>query len=228
MKICVLVLVGPWPSNQQWLGEMIQSIADQTRQADEVVLIDDGAHLSADVMTEYGGMLRKTNPQSQLIRIATPWLVGPGMLNWAIATSPCNWFFYCDSDDRMLPKCLEYAEGRAKEIGIPCLIRVPVVLSTDITDPVAAGQCLFHKKIWATVGGYSESFPHDEHFFDRLLRRRPNYVFDMIDHRVEMYWHREHPDAMSHNQVAVINRPLDWVRKFGFDPNYVPAKEDFE
>ena len=228
MKIAVLVLVGPWPSNSRWLGDTVQSIADQTRQADEVIIIDDGAQLSVPQMTKYGEVLREKNPQSQLIRLATPWVIGPGMLNWAIANSPCNWFFYCDSDDKMMPHCLEYAEARVRTFGIPCLIRVPIVLSTDVNDPVSGGQCIFHKKIWARVGGYADSFPQDSHFFDRCLRRNPSYVGDMTEHKTEMYWHREHPEAMTHNPLPTVKRRPEWVSKFGYSCDYVPVPEDFE
>jgi len=45
MKITVAIPVGPFPANKQWLPECLASVAAQTRQADEVLLIDDMAGL---------------------------------------------------------------------------------------------------------------------------------------------------------------------------------------
>lgn len=55
MNITVVVPVGPFASNKRWLPECLESIKAQTRQPDELILIDDMADLGPGDLMFYMG-----------------------------------------------------------------------------------------------------------------------------------------------------------------------------
>lgn len=135
MQITVVVPVGPHPGNKRYLAECLQSIVDQTDEVDEVLIIDDQAHL-VDIEVIPRALFAKT-------RIwPTPWLSGVAhAFNFGVALAAHELVFMLGSDDRLEPWCIadcratyeaenrdnlvyygvdvEYSDGRGSQ-SLPC------------------------------------------------------------------------------------------------------------
>ncbi len=82
----------------RFVGVTIQSVIDQTRAADEIIVVDDGSvDNSLEVIAGYSGfvhLIAKRNGGQA------------SALNAGFAASRGDIVFFLDSDDRLLPDCL--------------------------------------------------------------------------------------------------------------------------
>lgn len=96
--ISVVIPVGPYPANKQWLDEAIESVRAQTYTPDELLLIDDGAGLP-EVLPSMDDWLR-------VVRM--PWRTGIShAFNYGVAIAYHELVFLLGSDDTLEPTCLE-------------------------------------------------------------------------------------------------------------------------
>lgn len=93
-KITVAIPVGPYPHDQRWLAEAIDSVRAQTYPASEILLVDD----MANVVIERGD-----------VRVwRSPWRLGiGGAFNCGVALAEHDLVFLLCADDWLSPACLE-------------------------------------------------------------------------------------------------------------------------
>jgi len=185
--ITAIVTVGPSPQHKHWLPECLESIWAQSRRPDKLIVFDDGAHLDKGQRPDWLQWSRV---------VSAPWHVGQtDALNFAIAKAETDTVIPVDSDDRLLPGCLEECEAEYNRIGDPwryyyvCL----ALGDTGRTQACAGGIALFSRRLWAYLGGYPDVGPGspDVPFVDLILRYAHG-VHPVCEGR-PLYWHREHP-----------------------------------
>ena len=149
MGISVVIPVGPYPDDQRWLDECLESVRVQTRPPDEVLLIDDMA-----------GLPTEATPPLRIWR--SPWRLGvAAAMNFGVALAENDLVFMLCADDSLHPECLErcldaylnqpedardrsyyfvgvkYLDGREKDEQFePC------------------GAAMVTKQLWRTCGGF--------------------------------------------------------------------------
>jgi len=119
-RIGVVIPVGPRPSHQRYLQELMTSIALQTRPADQLVFVDDMANLELDELSD---MYRRFSgraiwPDIHIVR--NWWLLGVAAsfnAGVAYATIENDLAFMMGADDVMRPTCLEETVRCFKEHG---------------------------------------------------------------------------------------------------------------
>lgn len=102
MKISVVI---PTYNQAQYLAECIESVLNQTRKADEIIVVNDGSQDD----TRY---IAKQYPVKYIEQ------VNKGLSsarNTGIMNMTSDWFHPLDSDDVMLPNCLERIEQAINE-----------------------------------------------------------------------------------------------------------------
>jgi glycosyltransferase involved in cell wall biosynthesis len=214
-----------------YLGEAIESVLDQSTQAAEVVVVDDG---SSDNSFEIAGRY------PAVIRLRQGNRGAAAARNAGLAASSCDCVVFLDADDRLL--------SRALEIGSSALAKRPhvafvagmsrdiagdgTVVARDGTDVVGERQPLVKQDhyarlledcfIWSgssiayrrsavdTVGGFDETLVagDDYDLYLRLARRYPVYCHDTV---VTEY--RRHGANTTRDPAIVLSSQLDVLRR---------------
>lgn len=195
VPITVAIPVGPHPSNTRWLDECLQSIREQTVQPDEVLLIDDGAHL----------------PQWSGLRTwQTPWRSGVAhSFNYGVALAKNELVFMLGSDDRLLPTCLERCWEAWQRIHDPHgYYHVDIQYSDgrpDQSDPCNAA--MVHKALWRLTGGFPIEAAIGQ--CDTMLisiimasHGRRGQLYRVSDE--PLYWYR------AHEEIDTLQRRAFW------------------
>lgn len=198
LPISVIIPVGPSDENTlPWLIGLIGSIRAQTSPPDEIVIVDDAAHISSDF--EY--VWFKHNYDVTIIR--NDWNLGEAASrNIGIARARNEWVFQASHDDLLLPRCLEQC-WKARENARNDRGYYWVTVSRGATDEVQADpgcHALFSKGLWRYLGGYPLCGAlglADIAFIDLVLVHGWLYYVSTEP----LYWHREH----DRNQVKVID-----------------------
>lgn len=145
MKITVAIPVGPYPANQRWLDECLDSVEEQSERPDEIMLIDDMAALDMD---SRNGKYRIWN---------SPWRLGVGAaFNIGVALARNECVFMLGSDDRMLPNCLAQCRmAYEREKGRDGYYFVGVRYMDDREDQnVPCNEAMVTQGLWRETGGF--------------------------------------------------------------------------
>lgn len=147
LPISVIVPLGPFPQTEEFLGELLDSLYQQTLPPAEVVIIDDAAHIDQP----------SCRLPMQFIRNA--WNLGEAASrNIAIARAKHPWVFQAAYDDTMEPDCLEWCARAVEREGGDERGYYYVTLRAENCpgglQGVPGGHALFSKKLWAYLGGY--------------------------------------------------------------------------
>lgn len=104
MRISVII---PTHNQAQTIGETVQSVLDQIRKADEIVVVNDGSKDgSSSIAKSYGiKVIDQVNKGLSAAR------------NTGIMNATGEYILFLDSDDVLLPNCLEVLEKKALETG---------------------------------------------------------------------------------------------------------------
>lgn len=112
-EICVIV---PVYNAQSYLNRCVQSIQNQTFSNFQLLLIDDG---STDKSGEICDFLASNDKRIHVIHkenggVASARNAG---VTWAVRESNCPWICFCDSDDWLHERCLEYLHQACVSTG---------------------------------------------------------------------------------------------------------------
>lgn len=152
MKITVAIPVGPYPSNQRWLGECLDSVEAQTERPDEILLIDDMAGLDTRKPLLIDGKFH-----SGINIWRAQWRLGVGTaFNMGVAVARNDCVFMLGSDDRMLPTCLaECRKAYEREKEADGYYYVGVRYLDDREDQnVPCNEAMVTKGLWRETGGF--------------------------------------------------------------------------
>lgn len=169
MSISVVIPVGPFKSNTEWLQECLDSLAVQTMAPDEVVLIDDGANLLALEWlkawpSEYSQWSRGScdyldrEPLYTTSSVYTmPWRTGIShAFNYGVMLADTECVFMLGSDDTLEPTCLEacweaYNNNQQKDGYYSVPIRY---LDTGEVQTAPCNAAMVTKGFWRMSGGF--------------------------------------------------------------------------
>ena len=149
MIVSVVIPVGPYPDDQRWLGECLESVRVQTHQADEVLLIDDMA-----------GLVAEAPPPLRIWR--APWRLGvAAAMNFGVALARNDLVFMLCADDTLHPECLERCLETYQEEPKGARDRSYYFVGVKYLDGRAVdeqylpcGAAMVTKELWRTCGGF--------------------------------------------------------------------------
>jgi glycosyltransferase involved in cell wall biosynthesis len=181
--ITVAIPVGPFPANKQWLDECIQSVVNQTRPADEILIIDDMAGLSTQ---DY--------PKARLWY--SPWLLGVAhAFNFGVALAKNECVLMLGSDDVLKPDCLETCEkeyiSQGKRDGYYYCGVEYMDDRPDKTQTVPCNMAMVTKGLWKKTGGFpveSSSGANDAVLVSIMLNFMHEYLIPIDGGRAIAYY----------------------------------------
>ena len=156
MKFTAFITVGPHPEHRRWLRESVYHAVNQTHPPDELLIIDDQAHLSLDERLMIQRMVKAVGNDMSLTTHHTLWLSGIAhVLNFGVALARYPLVAHCASDDTWHPtfieRCLEAFETNAR--NELCFYWVDQQVGQD-RQSVPAGAGMWTKALWAATGGF--------------------------------------------------------------------------
>jgi hypothetical protein len=242
--ISVIVPVGPTPS-KQWLIECLDSIWSQERDFPlEVVIIDDAAHL-VDIL-DWTYVRQYPRYLDSETYIKNPWNLGQAAsLNIGIAQAKYDLIFTVGGcDDLLMEGCLqacwdEWDTEKRKDT----YYHPGIITSEGVKDTLAQGVGLFHRSLWASVGGVPPEAgvgEVDSIFISMFLTL--GYRTKNVRLGEQLYWHREHPDSLTElkchsvyrGSACAVVRDLtskewvkpEWIEGYGYEYEGPLAKEE--
>ncbi len=216
-KISVIIPVGPKPSHKQWLKECIDSVMNQTVLPQELLLIDDQAHINLrdyfganistypvhlDATTDHDFMIYEDFVFDNGVSVSKfnmPWLGGVVCgFNFGVALAKNEWVLQLGSDDTLSPWAVEKAIKEIKSVGDDMgMYNFYCHISSNgqITNwPNHAN--VMSKKLFKHVGGYhpmTSTGGMDAAFNSILLKHMPEHIH-MIGDGSPLYFVKDHAD----------------------------------
>lgn len=223
LQISVAIPVGPAPHHRRWLGECLDSVFNQTYPADEILIIDDQAHLDRNgellkiAGREYdyfssnsSGVhthLAEDPNLPELNYYKTPWLSGVAhAFNCGVSLAYNEWVVLLGSDDRLYPNALERAAKAIRETNDPlgwfnfaCHIS-----STGQVVNWYNNAGVASKALWRKTGGYhpmTVTGGMDAALHSVLMAHMPEHQH-AIEYGTPLYWVRMHDHNYTRESTA--------------------------
>jgi glycosyltransferase involved in cell wall biosynthesis len=188
--ITVVIPVGPAPHHQQWLHECLDSMRAQTRQPNEVLLIDDMADLSPELVRHDAGW-----------RVwRSPWRLDvPNAFNVGVGLARNDLVFMVGADDWLEPNCLELCiTAWEKNKNRDAYYYVGVRYTDGREDQtVPCNGAMVTKGLWRMTGGFppeSASGACDAALISILMKHHPRLLIPVAD-GVPLYNYRVHTES---------------------------------
>ncbi len=200
VRIAVAIPVGPKAVHGQWLQACLDSIGDQDRKADDLILVDDMHGLEGPPMA---GSLPG-------ITYRTPWNLGVvSSFNIGIAVAlrrKADLVVMIGADDKMRPEAL----GRLEETYLKAdradgYYWFAVEYSTGYTQRAACHEAAVTKGLMELTGGFdprSEGAAPDACFISMLMVHHPSMLRE-VETRGFPIWHRVHDGQETKRRTGV-------------------------
>lgn len=194
--ISVTIPVGPHPGNARYLRECLASVAEQTLQPADVVVIDDMAAVAT--MLEVQKQASELGLNLKIWR--APWRLGvAAAFNFGVALAESELVFMLGSDDRLLPKCLaECLDCYDSNARRDLYYNVGVKFSDGREDQyIACNAAAVTKGLWRQTGGFpleSSVGAPDAALLSIMLGTRAGYSH-VVNGREPLYWYRVHGET---------------------------------
>lgn len=188
-EISVAIPVGPNPVYLGWLPECIESAVNQTHKPTEIIIVNDGADVTAleDIITQHSFFPIKC--------YKTLWNVGVAdAFNFGIALADSELVFMLGSDDKMLPTCLEEVVKEYEKQKIEGWYNVTIITSSGEVMTLPNNTAAVHKNLWKWTGGFPPSAgvgAPDALLLSILLRHAPHKILQ-VKEGTPLCWLREH------------------------------------
>lgn len=145
--------MGPSAANRRWLFECLQSVKNQTRLPDEVLLVDDSGDKAVDLLFEpVRHMALPIN-----IRVwKSPWGLGVAhAFNCGVGEARHSLVFMLGSDDTLEPTCLEacYDEFMRTKDELAYYFVGVKYMDTGELQTVPCHAAMVTKRLWMHTGG---------------------------------------------------------------------------
>ena len=201
-----MIPVGPKSGHKKYLAECIESILNQIKRPDEILILDDQAHLKILDRPDVGKLFvedaefpRLSYRTPEINIWDSPWLSGPTtMFNYGVALAKNEWVAFLGSDDKLYPTALEKAEKAIEAAADPngyynfsCFI--------DENQSVVSWfnhASVVSKSLWKLTGGLhpmSITGAMDAAFISVLMKHMPEHLHKIAEGE-PLYWVRSHPD----------------------------------
>jgi len=209
VPITITIPVGPHPQNTRWLGECLLSIVEQTVMPDEVLLIDNGAHLDPSTLPHLP------------IRIYTmPWTASIAhAFNCGVALARNDLVIMLGSDDKLFPDCVRTCWASWQRMQDPHGYYAMTVEYDDgrlQNDPCNAA--MVHKALWNLTGGFpieAAIGACDTWLISKIMIGGGGNLYHMSEYPT--YWYRNHAETDTRTRAAwfgIIEQARDlWLRR---------------
>lgn len=212
MSITVCIPVGPKPHHQQWLDECLQSVAAQTLQSDEILLVDDMANLDEEAIRH---ILGRTN-----YRIwKSPWNLGVAhAFNCGVGLAQNEAVFLLGADDTLDPKCLQrsYAAYQHSEHKDSTYFYVGVkYMDTGEKQFLPCGAALVTKQLWQRSGGFPTETAlgaSDAALISIMMVHPDAGTFTCVDASHTLYNYRRHSNTDTAEKITKYSGAILNVR----------------
>lgn len=225
-SISIVIPVGPYPANKRWLDEAIESCLEQ---ADEILLIDDGAKLDkwndklrshrwratdSRYAAQYQASVKLWNT---LAVYEMPWRTGIShAFNYGVMLARNDLVFMLGSDDTLEPtcleRCLEAYEKRGRADGY---YSVPIrYMDTGEVQTAPCNAAMVTKDFWRLSGGFpletAIGIGDSTLLSICIAHNLPVYWVghDVGDDDTPLYNYRRHPDIHTYKIPWHIADPL--------------------
>lgn len=151
-QITVVIPVGPEKHHADYLDECLASLVTQTRQPDEVILIDDMHGL----VPSFGSGSVDDSRGLRVQTWASPWRLGVAhAFNFGVALAENDLVFMLGADDVLAPTCLErclsaYVDNQMAD----AYYWVDVEYNDGRTQREPCGAAMVTKGLWRRTGGF--------------------------------------------------------------------------
>ena len=219
-----VAVVIPCFRQAHFLGQAIESVLDQSRAADEVVVVDDGSpDNTAEVAAHYPGVRCIRQDNSGLA----------GARNRGLGETASEFIVFLDADDRLLREALEIGvealrsqEDCAFVWGFNCPIDAGGERIGDISNPFAGeatyarllernvvgppAGVMFRRGPVVELGGFSGALPsaEDQNLYLRLARKHRFFC-----HGRTVAEYRYHGAKMSSDHARMLRAVLEVLRE---------------
>jgi glycosyltransferase involved in cell wall biosynthesis len=228
--ISIIVPVGPAPEYRQYLMSCLKSIVEQMESSDEIVLVDDMAHLpiELDAKGRMEPLLMASIPVRHVYE-RNKWLLGcSASWNVGVALASNEWCILMGSDDELLPECLESCR-RVIENSHDPLGYYNLTCQIDTGEVVTAhnNAALVSKTLWRHTGGFpvaASAGAPDACLISMLLGNEPEHL-QQVREGYPLYWVRTHEAqntrlmAGPYSDVVIQIRNVETAR-FKPDPEW--------
>lgn len=139
--ISVVIPVGPYPANVKWLDEAIASVSDQLEYGDELLLVDDYAHLKG---------------YSHLRTIKNCWRLGlVASFNIGVMSAINERVIMLGSDDKLLPGALQACKDTWNKYGnFKAYYYMKVMYDNGEQQDLPCHAAMVTKELWRHNGGF--------------------------------------------------------------------------
>lgn len=207
--VSVIITVGPNPVYKQFLYECYSSITSQEFSGTvEIILVDDAAHIAFDEMFLDSFFDWKL--------ITNTWNLGQAAsINIGCAAASGKYLLIIGgSDDRLLPGAIQKMYDTAESLRGKFCVYPVLVTSEGETSDLPQGVWMLPKwDVWGWLGGYPYEAgigEVDSIFCSVMLK---NGVSMNRADSEPLYWHREHPDALTANKSSLRAQAAGIIRE---------------
>jgi len=205
-RISVVIPVGPEPHHEQYLEECLASLRTQTKQPDEILLVDD-KHFDPRALDTY----RVSQGRDGVYRIDSgpfrgcdiwhsPWYLGVAhAFNFGVALAENECVFLLGADDRLFPECLEMCELIYEQNGQKSgYYYVGVEYSDGRLQSLPCSAAMVTKSLWKETRGFPTevaSGASDAAFISMLLGAKQEHLLVPVIPDKPLYWYRSHEQS---------------------------------
>lgn len=212
-EITIALPIGPYEANVRWLPECLESIVDQTKKPDEVLVIDDFSEVKRSdfkLLTSNGISVRIWK---------TPWLSGVAhAFNFAVGLAKNNLVFLMGSDDWLEPACLEKCHNEwEKNARQDAYYYTGIRYSDDqVLQTSPCGYALVTKGLWVKTGGFpvESAIGAPDSIFVSILMRNMSKALVGVAGGAPLVNYRRHNDSDTGTRPLVYQGPIFIVRDY--------------
>lgn len=221
--ITVAVPVGPQQEYKQYLGECLDSVSEQMTDKDQIIIVDDQAHLEARHIPENLDFCVETNPEQvrdgQYVIWRTSWLVGcADAWNAAVSMAGNSLVLLLGSDDRLYPDCLDelrdaYTAHNYLDAWYNLTVEITEGPDKGIHD-VFNNAAAVTKGLWNLLGGFPPSAgagAPDALLISVMLVHMPERLIQ-VKEGTPLYWARVHDAQETPRQAGFFNWEVIQIR----------------
>lgn len=195
--ITIAIPVGPSEANQKWLPDCIESIVQQELRPQEVLFIDDQAHLDMDSLRQALEL-----ESIEVNHWQTPWLSGVAhSFNFGVALAKNDLVIMLGSDDELAPLAVSDCWRSWEEFGnhLGYYFMDVAYIDSDETQSLPCNAAMVHKNLWRRTGGFppqSAMGRPDTILISMLMIQGPTVgKLINVESKEPPYLYRSHPDT---------------------------------
>ena len=197
VPITIAIPVGPSEANQRWLHECFDSILMQDVKPDEVLVIDDQAHMDWEPWRK-----RFLISSIEFNHWKTPWLSGVAhAFNFGVAMAKSDLVIMLGSDDELKPWAVEdcWRSWTVNKNPLGYYYLDIVYSETGETQSLATNAAMVHKNLWNRTGGFppQSAMGRPDTIFVSMLMVQGKTVGELInvESKAPPYFYRSHPET---------------------------------